>query len=109
MQGTLLSCRDWCPNCYLDMLDNLSKRICRTVGHKRATPLEPLALRRNLANRIRFCRYNVDNCASKMAEPVPLTFSVSGPLFILIGCMIFLSPFLDVLRMSLATVLFACS
>ena len=31
------------PNCYLELLDKLQKRICRTVGPSLAVSLEPLA------------------------------------------------------------------
>ena len=33
------------PNCYLELLDKLQKRICRTVGSSLAASLEPLAHR----------------------------------------------------------------
>ena len=45
-------CMEYCyhawagaPSCYLDLLDKLPKRICRTVGPSLATSLEPLAHR----------------------------------------------------------------
>ena len=47
---TLHSCMEYCcpvwagaPSCYLDLLDKLQKRICRTVGPSPAASLEPLA------------------------------------------------------------------
>ena len=42
-------CHVWAgvPSCYLEMLDKLQKRICRTVGPSLAASLEPLAHRRN--------------------------------------------------------------
>ena len=43
-------CMEYCchictgaPSCYLELLDKLQKRICRTVGPSLATSLEPLA------------------------------------------------------------------
>ena len=44
-------------SCYLDMLDKLQKRVCRTVGLSFATFLESLAPRRNVASLSLFCRY----------------------------------------------------
>ena len=42
-------CHVWAgtPSRYLDMLDKLQKRICRTVGASLASSLEPLALHQN--------------------------------------------------------------
>ena len=49
-KSTIRPCMEYCfhvwagaPNCYLELLDKLQKRICRTVGPS----LEPLAHRRN--------------------------------------------------------------
>ena len=38
-------CHVWAgaPSCYLELLDKLQKRICRTVGHSLAASHEPLA------------------------------------------------------------------
>ena len=45
-KSIILLCMECCyqvgvgaPNCYLEMLDNLPKRICRTVIHELATSL----------------------------------------------------------------------
>ena len=47
---TIRPCMEYCchvcagaPSCYLELLDKLQKRICRTVGHSLAASLEPLA------------------------------------------------------------------
>ena len=45
-------------------------------------------------------------CLSKVAQLVPLSYSEGSFLINLIVCMIFLSPFLDVTRMSMSTVSF---
>ena len=52
-------CHDWvgAPNCYLELLDKLQKRVCRTVGPLLAACLEPLAHRRNVASLSIFYRY----------------------------------------------------
>ena len=68
--------------------------------------LEPLAHRRNVANLSLFYRYYFGRCSSELAQLVPLPFFEVGLFFILIDCMIFLSPFLDVTRMSMSTVSF---
>ena len=36
------------PSCYLELLDKVQKRICRTVGPSLAASLETLAHRRNV-------------------------------------------------------------
>ena len=63
-QSTIRVCMEYCyhvwagtPGCYLELLDKLQKRICRTVGPSLATSFEPLAHRRNEANLILFYRY----------------------------------------------------
>ena len=50
-------CMEYClhvwagaPNCYLELLDKLQKRVCRTVGAAHAASLEPLAQRGNVAS-----------------------------------------------------------
>ena len=91
-KSTIRSCMEYCchvwagaPSCYLELLDKLQKRTCRTVGPSFAASIEPLPHRRNVACLCIFFRY----------------YSISiGPLVILIDCVYFLSPFLDVTRMS---------
>ena len=102
------------PSCYLELLDKLQKRICRTVGHSLAASLEPLAHRPNVASLSLFYTYYFGGCSSELAELVPLPFSRRMSTLIdwevhsviLIDCMIFLSPFLEVTRMSMSTVSF---
>ena len=53
-----------------------------------------------------FYRYYFGKCSSELAQLVPLPFFEEGLLVILIDGMIFLSPFLDVTRMSMSTVSF---
>ena len=40
------------PSCYLELLDNLQKRICRNVGPSLATSLEPLVHCQNVASQV---------------------------------------------------------
>ena len=61
--------------CYLELLDKLQKRICRTVGPSLAASLDPLAYRRNVASLSLFYRYHFGKCSSELAQLVPLTFS----------------------------------
>ena len=46
------SCHVWAgaPSCYLELLDELQKQICGTIGLSLAASLEPLAHRRNVAS-----------------------------------------------------------
>ena len=63
-KSTIRPCMEYCchvwafaPSCYLELLDKLQKRICRTVGPSLATSLEPLAHCRNVASLSLFYRY----------------------------------------------------
>ena len=70
-------CHVWAgaPSCYLELLDKLQKRICRTVGPSLAASLEPLAHRRNVASLSLFYRYYFGRCSSELAQLVPLLYS----------------------------------
>ena len=70
-------CHVWAgaPSCFLELLDKLQKRICRTVGPSLAASLEPLAHRRNVASLSLFYRYYFGRCSSELAELVPLPYS----------------------------------
>ena len=60
---------------YLELLDKLLKRICRTVGPSLAASLEPLAHRQNVASLSILYRYYFDRCSSELAQLVPLPYS----------------------------------
>ena len=60
---------------YLELLDKLLKRICRTGGPSLAASLEPLAHRRNVASLSILYRYYFDRCSSELAQLVPLPYS----------------------------------
>ena len=62
-------CHVWAgaPSCYLELLDKLQKRICRTVGPSLTASIEPLAHCRNVAS--------VGRCSSELAQLVPLSYS----------------------------------
>ena len=66
-KSTVRPCMEYCchvwvgtPSCYLGLLGNLQKRICRTVGPSLAASLEPLAHRRNVAEMWSKCITLVD-------------------------------------------------
>ena len=98
-------CHVWtgAPCCYLELLDKLQKRISQTVGPSFAASLEPLAYCGNMASLSLFYRYCYGRCSAELSQLVPLPFSWGRSLIILIDCMIFLSPFLEVTRMSISS------
>ena len=70
-------CHVWAGalSCYLELLDKLQKRICRTVGPSLAASLEPLAHHQNVASLSLFYRYYFGRCSSELAQLVPLPYS----------------------------------
>ena len=96
-------CHVWAgnPSCYLDLLDKLQKRICKTVGHSLAASLEPLVQRQNLASLF----FSIDVHLNWL-NWFHFLILEGGLLVILIDCMVFLSPLLDVIWMSMSTVSF---
>ena len=101
-------CHVWAgaPSCYLELLDKLQKQICRTVGPSLAAFLEPLAHRRNVASLSLFYGISLADVLQNWPNWFHFLFLERGLLVILIGCMIFPSPFLNVTRMSISTVSF---
>ena len=63
------------PSRYLELLDKLQKRICRTVGLSLAVFLEPLAHHQNVASLSLSYRYYFCRCLSELAQLVPLLYS----------------------------------
>ena len=81
-KSTIRPCMEYCchvwagaPSCYLELLDKLQKRICRTVGPSLAASLEPLAHHQNVTSLSLFYRYYFGRCSSELAQLVPLPFS----------------------------------
>ena len=70
-------CHVWAgaPSCYLELLDKLQKRICRTVGPSLAASLEPLVHRRNVTSSNLVYRYYFGGCSSELAELVLRSYS----------------------------------
>ena len=85
-------CHVWdsAPSYYLELLDKLQKRICRTVGPSLATSLKPMAHRRNVASLSVFYRYYFGRCSSELVNWFHLLILEGGLLIILIDCVIFL-------------------
>ena len=71
------TCHVWAgaSSCYLELLDKLQKRICKTISPSLAFPVEPLAHRQNVASLSLFCRYYFGRCSSELAQLFPLPFS----------------------------------
>ena len=72
------------------------KWMCRTVALLFVVSLEPVTHRQNVASLSLFYRFYFGRCLSELPELVPLP--ITGPLVILIGCIISMSSFADVLR-----------
>ena len=92
------------PNCYLDMSDKLQKVVCRTVGDSLSTSFGPLAHCRNVASWSISYRYYLVDVHLNWLNWFHFLILVAGPLVLLIGCIIFLTPFLGVIRMFMSTV-----
>ena len=100
-------CHVWAaaPGCYLEMLDKLQKRICRTVGPSLPASLEPLAHRRSVASLSLYIGTLVDIHLNWL-NWFHFLILEAGLLVILLDHMIFLSVFQDVARMSMSAVSF---
>ena len=80
-KSTIRPCMEHCchvwagaPSCYLELLNKLQKRICRTVSPSLAGSIEPLTHRRNVASLSLFYRYYFGRCSSELAELVLLPY-----------------------------------
>ena len=106
--GMKYCCHIWAgtPSCYLELFDRLQKRIYRTLGPSLATCLEPLAHCQNVTSLNLFYRYYFGRCSQNWLSWFHFLFLEGGVLIIMIDCMIFLSPFVDVTRMSMLTASF---
>ena len=93
----------------------VATRSCQTNYRKEYAELlvlhllllsNPLAHHRNVARLSLFYRYYFGRCSSELSKLIPFPFFKEGLLLILIDCMIFLSPFVDVAIMSMSIVSF---
>ena len=112
-KSTIRSCIEYCchfwgggPRCYLKMLDKLPKRICRTVNPSLATSLECLIHYQNVTWLSLFHRCFLVDIHLNRLNCFHFVIFDGGLLTILINCMIFLSRFVDVTRISMSTVQF---
>ena len=81
-KSTIRPCMEYCyhvwdgaPSCYLEFLDKLQKRICRTVDPSLAAFLETLTHRLDVTSLSLFYRYYFGRCSSELAQLVPLLYS----------------------------------
>ena len=112
-KSTIRPCMEYCcqvshvwagaPICYLEMIDTLQKWIGRTVGPSLASSLESLAHRQNLSCLNLIYRYTLVDVHLNWINWFHFLILEGGLLVILIDCIFFLSSFLDVRRMSMAT------
>ena len=70
-------CHVWtgARSCYLELLDALQKRLCRSVGPSFASSFELLVHLQNIASLSLFYGYYFGRCSSELAELVPLLYS----------------------------------
>ena len=68
--------------------------------HQLAASLKPLTHCCNVPSLSLFCRYYFGRCSFNLVQLVLFPYS-GGPFVTFIGCMIFLSPFADVIRVQL--------
>ena len=84
----------------------IQKWICRPAGPSLAACFEPLAHPRNFASLVFSISTTFEDVHLNWLNWFHFLIFEGGLLFILIDCMMFLSPFLDVTRMSMSTVSF---
>ena len=101
-------CHVWAGarRCYLELLDKLQKRIHRTVGPSLVASLELLGHCRNAASLNLSIGITLVDVFQSWFNWIHFLFLEGGLLVILIDCIIFLSPFLDVTKMSMSAVSF---
>ena len=98
-------CHVWAgaTNCYLELLDKLQKWIYRITGPSLAACFKPSAHLQNVAS----LSLTLVGVHLNWLNWFYFLILEGALLVILIHCMIFLSPFLDVTTMSMSTVSFA--
>ena len=112
-KSTVCPCMEHCyhimaggSSCYFELLEKLQKRIYRTICPSLAASLEPLAHCWNVASLSLFYRYYLCKCFQNWFNWYHFLFLKGSLLIIVLDCMTFLSPFLDVTRMSMSAVSF---
>ena len=113
-KSTIRPCMEYCchvwtgaPSCYLQLLDKLQKQICRglLVLHL-LSPLNPWLIVEMLPAEVFSGGITLVDVHLNWQNWFHFLILEGGQLVIQIDCMIFLSPFLDVTRISISTVYF---
>ena len=79
-KSTIWPCREYsnvwagAPSCYLEFLEKLQKRICRTLGPSLTATVEPLTHRRNVACLTLLYSHNFHRPSSELAQLVLLPY-----------------------------------
>ena len=112
-KSTIQLCMEYCchiygslRNCYLELLDKLQKQICRIVVPSLSASLENLVYPEKVGSFSVFYGCYFGRCYLNWLNWFHFLILKVGLLVILIHYMIFLSPFLDVTRMSMSKVSF---
>ena len=97
-------CNIWAgaPSCYWELLDKPQKRTCRVVVPSLSVSLEILFHHQNVYSFSLFYRYYFGRYYLNWLNCFHFLLLKVGLLVILVDCMSFLSPFLDVTRMSMS-------
>ena len=81
-KSTIRPCMEYCchiwadvSSCYVELLDKLHKRICKTVGSSLAASLVFLGYHRNVTSLCLLYRYYFGRCPSELAQLFSLPFS----------------------------------
>ena len=106
MYGKLLSSLGWYPYLLLGIARQGTKTNMQDFGPSLSPSLQSLADCENGARLSFFYRYYFGRCPSELANWFHSLSLKGGLQVILIDCMTFLSPFLDVTRMPMTTVSF---
>ena len=98
-------CYTWAGalNCYFKRLDKLQKRVCKTVGPSLLVSLEPSVHRRNVVSLGFSISITLVDVYLNWLNWFHILILEEGQLVILIDCMILLSPFQDVMWVSMST------
>ena len=92
----------WAPSCCLELLDKLQKRMCRIVVPWLSASLETLAHPLKVGSFSLFYKYYFGRCCLNWLNWFHFLILKVGLLIIVVDCMIFLSPFLDLTRMCMS-------
>ena len=89
------------PSCYLELLDKLQNRICRSAGPSVVASVEPFAHHQNIVSLNLFYRYYFGRCSCELVQLVQLPYSRGRSSYYSDRLHDFLSPFLDITIMSM--------